>query len=337
MPVIHRSKLLYRAALGTLLVGFFISQTIRPALPVRAQTPPQAVSPDITRLLGVLNSFPGKTSIVIKQDGRDLVAVNADTPLAVGSSFKIPVLLGLRKQVDAGLHRWDEVVPLKAEWKVPGSAGSDLFDWAAGEPFTIETYAGYMISKSDNTATDAVIGIVGRENIEPYTSRNQPLLSTHDLFILKSTTNRSLLERWRSADEAGRRAMLPMLDTMPLAAEGYLSVPYALDAEWFFTNHELCSLIGQVADLPAMRIFPGPAKADDWAAVAYKGGSEPGVISTTTWVQSRDGQHTYCISGTWNNDQTVVDSDTFVKEIMGGLFAALANHSAAPTSPLGLQ
>ncbi len=181
------------------------------------------------------------------------------------------------------------------------------------------------------------MGIVGRENIEPYTSRNRPLLSTHDLFVLKSILNHGILERWRSADEAGRRAMLPMLDTRPLAAEGYLSVPYALDAEWYFTNHELCNLIGKIADLPAMRIFPGPANADDWFAVAYKGGSEPGVISTAASVQSRDGQHTYCISGTWNNEQTVVGSDLFVKEIMGGLFAALVNHSTIPTSPPPLQ
>jgi hypothetical protein len=35
-------------------------------------------------------------------------------------------------------------------------------------------------------------------------------------------------------------------------------------------------------------INPGAAKKSDWDRVAYKGGSEPGVLSMTTWLE-KDG------------------------------------------------
>jgi beta-lactamase class A len=178
-----------------------------------------------------------------------------------------------------------------------------------------------MISKSDNTATDALMGIVGQETIEPFTGRNRPLLSTHDLYTFKNTLNRDLLERWRAGDETERRTLLASIATMPLLTDGFLEVPYALDVEWFFSNRELCALIEQVADLPAMGIISMVTPKEDWARVAFKGGSEPGVISTTTWVQADDGR-TYCVSATWNNDQTVVDPPTFAA-IQTRLFEAL--------------
>ena len=273
----------------------------------------------VARALAEIGALPGKTSVTILENGREIGALNADTPLAVGSSFKMAVLLTLRKQVEAGLHRWDEVVPLREEWRVPG--GVPLADWPAGSPFTVETYAGFMISKSDNTATDAVIGIVGRENIEPFTLRNRPLLTTHDLYTFKSTLSRDLLERWRSGDEAQRRALLASMASMPVPTDGFLDVPYALDVEWFFSTRELCGLVAQVADLPAMGIEWPLGPKEDWARVAFKGGSEPGVIAMTTQVQAADGR-TYCVSAAWNNEQTVVDPPALAA-IQARLFKAL--------------
>ena len=109
--------------------------------------------------------------------------------------------------------------------------------------------------------------------------------------------------------------------TLPLPAEGYLEVPYALDVEWFFSTRELCGLIEQVADLPTMGIASPLVPKEDWARVAFKGGSEPGVIAMTTQVQAADGR-SYCVSAAWNNDQTVVDPPTLAA-IQVRLFKAL--------------
>ena len=187
------------------------------------------------------------------------------------------------------------------------------------------TYAGFMISKSDNTGTDAVIEIVGREKIEPFAGRNRPLLTTHDLYTFKSTLNHDLLARWRAGTEFERRALLAAIAAMPVPTEGFLNVPYALDLEWFFSSRELCGLIERVADLPAMGIESPLAPKEDWARVAYKGGSEPGVIAMTTRVQAADGR-TYCVSATWNNDQTVVDPPALAA-IQMRLFKALKSRS----------
>jgi hypothetical protein len=44
--------------------------------------------------------------------------------------------------------------------------------------------------------------------------------------------------------------------------------------------------------------------------VAYKGGSEPGVLNLTTWLLARDGRP-FCVSATWNNPQARLDESQF--------------------------
>jgi hypothetical protein len=50
-----------------------------------------------------------------------------------------------------------------------------------------------------------------------------------------------------------------------------------------------------------MGINPGAVKKSDWDAVAYKGGSEPGVLNMTAWL--RKGSRSHCVSATWNAPQ----------------------------------
>jgi hypothetical protein len=57
-------------------------------------------------------------------------------------------------------------------------------------------------------------------------------------------------------------------------------------------------MMKSVHDLPFMSINPGVARRKDWSRVAYKGGSEPGVLNMTTWAE-KDG-HAHCVSATWN-------------------------------------
>ena len=58
--------------------------------------------------------------------------------------------------------------------------------------------------------------------------------------------------------------------------------------------------MGQVAGLPQMSVNPGVANPAEWLHVAYKGGSEPGVLNLTSQVKAHDGT-TYCVAATWNN------------------------------------
>ncbi|MCV5784764.1 hypothetical protein OFN20_28190, partial [Escherichia coli] len=92
-----------------------------------------------------------------------------------------------------------------------------------------------------------LIWIVGRENVERLTSRNRPFLTTREAFILKNPANQVMLERYRKADAAGRTALLPEIDKLPLpGVEVFAGGPLALDVEWFFSTAELCALMEKV-------------------------------------------------------------------------------------------
>jgi beta-lactamase class A len=220
------------------------------------------------------------------------------------------VLAALREQIASGHHSWSEVVELRDEWKsLPTGI---LQDWPAGTPLTLATIASLMISRSDNTATDALISIVGRENVERFGAQNRPFLTTREAFALKNPANSDLLERYRAGDEGRRRAVLAELIGRPLpAAEVFESGPVAPDVEWFYSPRDLCGLMERVADLPLMSINPGLATPADWARVSYKGGSEPGVLNVTTWLDARDGRR-LCVSATWNNDAPLDENRFFL-------------------------
>jgi len=129
-----------------------------------------------------------------------------------------------------------------------------LQDWPATSALTMETLAILMISISDNTATDALINLVGRENIEALTPRNRPFLTTREFFALKNPVNASWLEEYRRGDLAQKRQVLSAVPELPLpSASLFAGAPLSLDVEWFFTSRELCQLMGQVAPLPPCR------------------------------------------------------------------------------------
>lgn len=266
------------------------------------------------------SDLPGKAGLLVLEDGKVRGSLNSDQPLAVGSAFKLAVLTALNQEIAAGQHRWDEVVPLNPAWKTLPTGV--LRNWPDSTPITLATYANQMISISDNTAADALLSIAGRAQVEAVTPRNTPFLSTREAFILKDPKNMTLLARWRAADPGGKRALLPEIDKLPLPdASIFDGGPSATDVEWFFTPTELCSLIDRVRDLGATQINPGLADKKDWQQIAYKGGSEPGVLNLTTALTGKNGHH-YCVTATWNNAGVLDDNKFF--SLYGGVLAALA-------------
>jgi beta-lactamase class A len=163
-----------------------------------------------------------------------------------------------------------------------------------------------MISISDNTATDVLIHTLGRETIERHApARNRPFLTTREAFVLKDPRNQDLLRRYREGNEAARRAVLRDAQNRPLPGiDVFKSGPLALDVQWFYTVRELCAVIARVADLPAVTLNPGLARGNEWARIAFKGGSEPGVLNLTTWLRAANGS-TYCVGATWNDVQAL--------------------------------
>lgn len=271
--------------------------------------PPRLRTSGLEEATAGFSELRGEVSLTVVSNIGELAAIQPDTPLAVGSAFKLAVLAALDTKVQMGELAWDDIVRLEESWRSLPSG--TMQDWPVASPVTLHTLATQMISTSDNTATDALISILGREFVEMFSPRNAPFLTTREAFILKNRENVATLERFRQADTAERRAILEEARDLPLPGVETLDVnPVALDIEWYLTTRELCGLMGAVRHLDLMGVNPGLAERDDWARVAFKGGSEPGVLNLTTWLEREDGSF-YCVSATWNNEAEVLDDLRF--------------------------
>ena len=93
----------------------------------------------------------------------------------------------------------------------------------------------------------------------------------------------------------------------------------ALDIEWFFSPRELCRLIDGVAELSVFRINTGGVDASSWRQVAFKGGSEPGVLNLTYHLTGLDGTR-YCVAATWNSP--AVDTEALLEAMQQNTFWA---------------
>jgi beta-lactamase class A len=101
------------------------------------------------------------------------------------------VLGALADAVQTGQMTWQEARPISSTWKsLPSGVMHTCPD---GQNVSLLEYATKMISISDNTATDHLIGILGREAIEAvlpqmgndFVSDNRPFLTTGEMFKLK--------------------------------------------------------------------------------------------------------------------------------------------------------
>jgi len=269
---------------------------------------PQMKSQNLQEALEGFKALSGTVSVFVSKNGKPILEMNADKPLAVGSAFKLAVLKALNTQIQAGKLSWDKTVVLEANDKSLPSGM--LQDWPNGSRLTVETLASLMISISDNTATDTLIRVLGRENIEkdPSLQESKPLMTTRELFTLKNPKNADLLARYQLATATEKYAILKNLTARPLNIKDFADQKAQTETDWMISTEKLCSLMSSVADLPLMSINPGVADPQNWAHVAYKGGSEIGILNLTTQLKSKTTGDIYCVSVTWNDDRVLEES-----------------------------
>ena len=93
-------------------------------------------------------------------------------------------------------------------------------------------------------------------------------------------------------------------------------MPHQQGAEWYLPLTTLCAMMDEVGGLNPMHINPGVAQPGDWDKVAFKGGSEIGVLNMTTRAIGKDGSD-YCVAATWNDDAALNEA------ALGSAYAAL--------------
>ncbi|MDR6220916.1 serine hydrolase [Deinococcus soli (ex Cha et al. 2016)] len=264
-------------------------------------TPPPPVFTSLDEARAAFAALPGQVSLLVQEVGATApaVALNVTRPLAVGSTFKLAILAELQSQVNAGQKQWtDEVTLTDADRSLPSGT---LQDAPTGSRYTLRDLAARMIAQSDNTATDLLLGVVGRAGVEARFGQ-RPFPSTREAFALKNPGNAALLAEYRAAvlNVPARRAVLDRARMAPLpAATDFAGGPLARDVEWFATPATLCRLMAGVAALKETQLNPGVADPARFRSVSYKGGSEPGVLNLTTQITTLTGR-TYCVSATWN-------------------------------------
>lgn len=266
-------------------------------------------------------ALPGQVSLLVQEVGSPApaVALNVTRPLAVGSTFKLAILAELQSQVSARQRQWtDEVTLTDAERSLPSGT---LQDAPTSSRYTLRDLAARMIAQSDNTATDLLLGVVGRAGVEARFGQ-RPFPSTREAFALKNPANAALLAEYRAAvlNVPARRAVLERarVAALPAASAFAGGGTLARDVEWFATPGTLCGLMTEVAGLKETQLNPGVADPSKFRSVSYKGGSEPGVLNLTTQVTTLTGR-TYCVSATWNAPRPLQEDAFF------GLYGATLN------------
>jgi beta-lactamase class A len=287
-------------------------------------------------------ALPGNAGYLVEKidadEKRQQIAGRGVTrQFAIASTFKLYVLAELASQVEAGRRSWSDVVPIVEN----SYSSSATQNWPRSTPVTLQTLATWMISVSDNAATDALIRVLGRDAVEEKLAtighgapdKALPVLTTAEAFALKS--NPALRARFQKATEAQQRDLLEKeaaalkFERIDPAQLG--SGPVAIDSiEWFASPADLANLLntirrtGNQTALEVMAVNKGVAStsAAKWKYLGYKGGSEPGVISMSFLAQSRTGDW-YAISGSWNNPAKEVDNAAFAA-LMGRLLHSVA-------------
>ena len=298
-----------------------------------AAGPAQAAEPaaaQVPALFGEIVGLPGEVSLVaarLEEGGpANFLTQKAERPLAIGSSFKLFLLAELVRQVKAGERRWSDVVPLGAA-SLPSGL---LQEWPRGSPLTLHSLAALMISRSDNSAADTLLAVLGREKVEAVLpaigvaapALDSPFLSTREAFVLKFG-DPALLRRWKAADPAGRRALLDgelaAVETRRLDRSRFTGRPVAIEeAEGFASPADLVRTLnwlrrsGDPAALELLAINPvlDPALARDFDYFGFKGGSEPGVLSMNFLLRNREGRW-LGVSAVWNNAAAPLDEPRF--------------------------
>ncbi|MCB2087310.1 MAG: serine hydrolase [Sphingomonadaceae bacterium] len=287
-----------------------------------------------------LESLPGMVSVLYTPlDGwaDPVIALNPDKQMAIGSTFKLYVLSALARRVAEGRNGWDQGVRLSVRSLPSGR----MQNWPEQTPVTVATLAIMMISISDNTATDQLIDLIGRDTVErevlasghSQPDRMLPFLTTLELFALKGDEARGGL--YAMANEEQQQDMLADLgrETGGDAANiipPTFARPHAIDTlEWFASAQDVRGILERIKALDepiARKILavnpsvPGPMR-DKWAYIGFKGGSEPGVLNLS-WLLQDDTGEWHVLVMSWNNPEEDVDKQKF--ELLGLRIMGLA-------------
>lgn len=112
----------------------------------------------------MVNAFPGTMGVAVFDiTASKMILINGDKLFPMASAYKIPILVEVFRQAEAGKFSLEDRVELTADDRTLGSGILTLM--SPGLKPTIRDLATLMIILSDNEATDILLNKVGAENV----------------------------------------------------------------------------------------------------------------------------------------------------------------------------
>ena len=247
---------------------------------------------------------------------------------AIASSFKLYVLGELLRHVEDREIDWQEQLPIQDALR--SLPNGDMRYLPAGFESPVQHYAERMIAGSDNTATDHLIGLLGRAPVQTGMSElghssptsNLPLLMTREWFAMRMRLRDAQIERYLAADTGTRLRILahtvdPLADQLS-DAEPWPGPRYIDQVEWFAGAADLVRAMewlrrhsdgaGGMPARDALSLNPGVCwHPDTWRYVGYKGGYETGVMSNSWLLERQDGRW-FAVSAIINDTRREIDA-----------------------------
>lgn len=291
-------------------------------------------SAETTKAVAELPGTVGYLATEITEQGvKPLFGKNEKERFAIGSSFKLFILGTLADEVNADRRQFENIMRLKPEWVGPPS--SEMGTWPMGSPVTLHTLALKMNAISDNTATDHLLHLLGREAIEKqmavmghaHPEWNRPLLSTREMTGLRDKATGMPGNEYAKLDEAAKRKFLtekfgggPDYEKMDFDTAAYKL------SEWFATPLDMAKALAwlkrnseekQPAN-PIRGILAAETKLNYdkqiWPYVGFKGGSEDQILCGNWLLKNKNGKW-YTLHVYWNSPKEKVEIEKFVAAI----------------------
>ena len=195
-----------------------------------AQGPPSSLKGRIQQLI---DASGAEVSVVLRTlDGKDEVLIDPDRSFHAASTMKVPVMIELFRQANAGQLKLDEPLPIKNQFHsiVDGSvyqlsvgddSDAEIYK-AVGTSLPLRALCEAMITVSSNFAANLLIERVGAANVRTTVRR----LGADGMYVLRGVEDQKAFDQGLSNSTTARALATLMQDL----AEGKAVSP-AADAE----------------------------------------------------------------------------------------------------------
>ena len=255
---------------------------------------------------------------------------NADQLRATGSIFKTWILGAIGRAVADGSLDPETTIPLSAsKLALAGTINSEPL----GTPFPLLDMAELMMGISDNTATDHLHALVGRDRIEQTVDAFnfsapdvlKPFLNISEQFSLYfSFPLATALDYVNGTESYQRQFLQDQIEPItPVMGGPFANTQIFLTGTWRATPTDICRAFAQLRRLPqgsdAIDLVDHalgasaaqPEVRGNWDRVWYKGGSLDGsaghYVLTHAWMLENAGQDPWVVIAMSNNSTGGID------------------------------